>query len=81
MGARNAPLVDCQRRSLRGKVTKQDLFPAFAMKVRELLDRYGISLDPDQLIVSSALNSNEDPVSAKAGHLQRRVQRQGRLLG
>ena len=46
------PILDFQRRSLRGKAMKaQDFDMAFAMKVRELVDRYGISFDPDQLIV------------------------------
>jgi len=46
------PLLDFQRRSLRGKVMKaQDFDLAFAAKVRELVDRHGISCDPDQLIV------------------------------
>ncbi len=46
------PLMDFQRRSSKGKVMKaQDFDMAFAMKVRELVDRNGISFDPDQLIV------------------------------
>ena len=46
------PILDFQRRSLRGKVMKaQDFDMSFAMKVREVIDRYGISFDPDQLIV------------------------------
>jgi len=46
------PILDFQRRSLHGKVMKaQDFDMAFAMKVRELVDRHGISFDPDQLIV------------------------------
>lgn len=46
------PVLDFQNRSLRGKVMKaQDFDMAFAMKVRELVDRHRISFDPDQLIV------------------------------
>jgi hypothetical protein len=46
------PILDFQGRSLHGKVMKAQNFDmAFAMKVRELVDRYGISFDPDQLIV------------------------------
>jgi hypothetical protein len=46
------PILDFQRRSLHGKVMKaQDFDMAFAMKVRELVDRHGISFDADQLIV------------------------------
>ncbi len=46
------PILDFQRRSLRGKVMKaQDFDVAFAMKVRELVARYDISFDPEQLIV------------------------------
>jgi hypothetical protein len=46
------PLLDFQKRSLHGKVMKaQDFDLAFAMKVRELVTRYGISLDARQMIV------------------------------
>jgi hypothetical protein len=46
------PMLDFQRRSLRGKVMKaQDFDMAFAMKLREMADRYALGFDPDQLIV------------------------------
>jgi len=46
------PLLDFEKRSLRGKVMKtQDFDLAFAMKVRELVERHRISFDPDRLIV------------------------------
>jgi hypothetical protein len=46
------PLLDFERRSLRGKVMKaQDFDLAFAMKVRELVGRHHISFDPDRLVV------------------------------
>jgi len=46
------PLMDFQQRSLRGKVMKaQDFDMAFAMKVREVVSRHGVSHDPEQLIV------------------------------
>ena len=46
------PILDFQRRSQRGKVMKgQDFDMAFAMKVRELIDRHGIKFDPEKLIV------------------------------
>jgi hypothetical protein len=46
------PLLEFEKRSLRGKVMKgQDFDLAFAMKVRELVERHRISFDPDRLIV------------------------------
>jgi hypothetical protein len=46
------PLLDFEKRSLRGKVMKTQEFDlAFAMKVRELVERHRISFDPDRLIV------------------------------
>jgi hypothetical protein len=46
------PLLDFEKRSLRGKVMKgQEFDLAFAMKVRELVERHRISFDPDRLIV------------------------------
>jgi methylamine--corrinoid protein Co-methyltransferase len=74
------PLLDFQRRSLRGKVMKpQDFDMAFAMKVRELVDRYGISFDPDRLIVNdetadSVFNAGVD-LLAEVGLYQLDTQR------
>jgi hypothetical protein len=46
------PILDFEKRSLRGKVMKAEEFDlAFAMKLRELIERHRISFDPDQLIV------------------------------
>lgn len=46
------PLLEFEKRSLRGKVMKgQEFDLAFAMKVRELVERHRISFDPDRLIV------------------------------
>lgn len=46
------PLMDFQRRSLRGTVMKaQDFDMAFAMKVREVVARHRIAFDPDRLVV------------------------------
>ena len=46
------PILDFEKRSLRGKVMKAQEFDlAFAMKVRELVERHRISFDPDRLIV------------------------------
>lgn len=46
------PLIEFQHRSQHGKVMKsQDFDMAFAMKLRELIDRYGIREDRDRLIV------------------------------
>ncbi len=46
------PLLDFEKRSLRGKVMKAQEFDlTFAMKVRELVERHRISFDPDRLIV------------------------------
>ena len=74
------PLLDFQERSLRGKVMKaQDFDLAFAMKLRELVKRYGISFDPDRLIVDddtadAVFNAGVDPL-AETGLYQLDTQR------
>jgi len=46
------PLLDFQQRSLRGKVMKVGDFDMnFAMKLREVVKRHEVSMDPDQMIV------------------------------
>jgi len=49
------PIIDFQRRSVAGPVTKADDFDLeFSFKVRELVDKYGIGYDPEQLVVDDA---------------------------
>ncbi len=47
------PLMEFQGRSLNGPVMKADDFDlAFAMKVRELVDKYDIKYNPEEPICS-----------------------------
>jgi hypothetical protein len=49
------PLIDFQERIARGPVSKADDFDLdLAFKVRELVDRYGIKYDPENLVVDDA---------------------------
>ncbi len=49
------PLLEFQERSLRGPVmTAQKFDIAFSLKVRELVEKYGITFDPKELIVDDA---------------------------
>ena len=47
--------MDLQERAVRGRVMQADDFDLeFAFKVRELMDKYGIKYDPEQLVVDDA---------------------------
>lgn len=49
------PTIDFQERVTRGRVMQADDFDLeFAFKVRELIDKYGIKYDPEQLVVDDA---------------------------
>ena len=49
------PIMDFQERSLKGPVKKSTEFDlAYAKKVRELVDKYDIQYNPDELIVDDA---------------------------
>ncbi len=49
------PMMDLQERAVRGRVMQADDFDLeFAFKVRELIDKYGIKYDPEQLVVDDA---------------------------
>ncbi len=46
------PIIDFQKRCLNGPVMKPDEFDlALSMKMRELVDKYNIQYDPEQLII------------------------------
>ncbi len=50
------PIMDFQRRSLTGPVMKSDEFDIrFSMKVRELVAKYNIKYNPEELIVNDAV--------------------------
>ena len=49
------PIMEFQKRSLKGPVMKADDFDlAFAMKVRELVAKYNIEYHPEELICDNA---------------------------
>jgi methylamine--corrinoid protein Co-methyltransferase len=49
------PIIDFQRRSVTGPVTKMDDFDLeFSFKLRELVETHGIEYDPEQLVVDDA---------------------------
>ncbi len=49
------PIMEFQERSLKGPVMKSDDFDlGFAMKVRELVSKYDIQYNPEELIIDDA---------------------------
>ena len=49
------PIMEFQERSLKGPVMKADDFDlGFSMKVRELVSKYDIKYDPEELICDDA---------------------------
>jgi methylamine--corrinoid protein Co-methyltransferase len=50
------PLIDFQDRSLKGPVMKADKFDlAFAMKVREVVEKYNIKYTPEEMLAEESI--------------------------